>query len=184
MLISCQARGRCRLGDQAAGQGQMSLRYAEPRMAFESPRYPSLLVSDSRKGRDAYLVSVPLPPILPCLALHSASQRAVGSAVPIQELACQRRGPGSRQREQASPERTSGQQTGGHASGQVKGGLSCAGCMPTKAPEWRSGRPLAGVDDDTGRAPPALQTESNTNPLPGPPKLECVCGSMCSMGAR
>ena len=104
----------------------MSLRYAEPRMAFESPRYPSSLVSDSRKGRDAYLVSVPLSPLPPRLALHSASQRAVGSAVPIQELACQRRGPSSRQREQASPGRTSRQRTGGHASGQVQGGMAQA----------------------------------------------------------
>ena len=80
MLINCHARRRRRLGDQAAGQGQMSLRYAEPRMAFESSGQPPLLVSDSRKGRDAYLVSVLLPPVLPRLALRSASQRAVGPA--------------------------------------------------------------------------------------------------------
>ena len=58
----------------------MSLRYAEPRMAFESSGQPPLLVSDRRKGCNAYLVSVPLPPVLPYVALHSASQRAVGSA--------------------------------------------------------------------------------------------------------
>ena len=80
MLTNCQARRRHRLRDQAAGQRQMSLRYAEPRMAFESPRYPSLLVSDCCKGRDAYLVSVPLSPLPLRLALHSASQREVGPA--------------------------------------------------------------------------------------------------------
>lgn len=117
MFINCYTRRRGRLGGQAAGRGQMGLRYTEPRMAFESPRYPSSLVSDSRKGRNACLVSVPLSPLPPRLALHSASQRAVGSAVPIQEPTSQHRGPGNRQREQASPGRTSSQRTGGHASG-------------------------------------------------------------------
>ena len=80
MLTNCQARRRHRPRDQAAGQGQMSLRYADPRMAFESFGQPPLLVSDRRKGRNACLVSVPLSPLPPRLALHSASQRAVGSA--------------------------------------------------------------------------------------------------------
>ena len=104
----------------------MSLRYTEPRMAFESSGQPPLLVSDRRKGCNAYLVSVPLSPLPPRLVLHSASQRAVGSAVLIQEPTSQRRGSGSRQREQASPGRTSGQRTSGHASGQVQGGMAQA----------------------------------------------------------
>lgn len=53
-----------------------------------------------------------------------------------------------------------------------------------EALERRRGRPPTGVDDDAGRAPPTLQTESNTNLLPGPPKLECVYGFVCSMRAR